>query len=183
MSDKYLSLREKNFAQLARLQEMIDEAIEAGEIQEIKNLTNAYKILQGSMSDADRNYQLAIITEGEVIPISAIDEYNKTFFPTLAKGIDELKLAIENSLPLEMVAEFNHSWQQNFKIWVNVCKEASQYITAGKLKEAGQNKAIEQLNTQTQNNTYIKTRTAKAMIEQTNKAKTKKKGKETKDNG
>lgn len=32
MSDKYLSLREKNFAQLARLQEMIDEAIEAGEI-------------------------------------------------------------------------------------------------------------------------------------------------------
>lgn len=32
MSDKYLSLREKNFAQLARLQEMIDGAIESGEI-------------------------------------------------------------------------------------------------------------------------------------------------------
>lgn len=87
----------------------------------IKDLTATY-------NDLSRQRQMAEISEGQILPMNILDRYKTEFYPTIQRGIEEMKISIENLLPPAMIPEFKSAWNRSYKKYTDAAKSAEDAI-------------------------------------------------------
>lgn len=120
-STRYTQVEEDSFAQLRTVQSMMDAelASDAGRgTERLKNLTSICNSLLGNYTEAQRLRKLAQIEEGRYVPMSAIEQYQREVMPSIAAGIDNLRVDILNTLSPNVRAEYDRCWGQAYKKFV-----------------------------------------------------------------
>lgn len=127
---RYKEAEDIFYDQLRQTQSVMSAMIESGSAKEIRAMAAVSKDLLGNYNETTRLRKLSEIECGKVVPIKILEQYQKDIFPTIASGIDNLKMEILNTLQPTARAEFEGAWNKGYKKFVTTLKEA-----AGKLQE------------------------------------------------
>jgi hypothetical protein len=123
-TERYKQLEEKAFNHVAFVQNALDDTLSAGELSDLRLYTSAIKDLTSTYNDMSRQRQMAEIQEGQLLPMNILERYKNEFYPRIMKGVDELRINIENLLPPSMVPEFKSAWNRSYKKYTDATKEA-----------------------------------------------------------
>lgn len=123
-TSKYKLLEYTAFSQLRKCQMLLDESINTQDFQTLRAYVGAVKDLSSQFNELTRLRQIAEIQEGNILPMSILERYKTHFYPRLNAGLDEMKIAIENELPSEMVADFQHAWKKSYYRYKDAAREA-----------------------------------------------------------
>lgn len=123
-TERYRQLENKSFQHIAFVQEALDNILSSGDLSDLRLYTSAIKDLSATYNDMSRQRQMAEIQEGKLLPMNILERYKTDFYPRIQKGIDELRINIENLLPSTMVAEFKSAWNRSYKKYTDAAKEA-----------------------------------------------------------
>lgn len=121
---RYKQLEQTAFNQLRRTQLLLDEAITQQQFQTLKIYVGGVKDLTSTFNELCRLRQIAEVQEGNFLPMSILERYKSEFYPRLNSGVEELKLAIANALPPDLVPEFQRAWNVSYYRWRQAAKEA-----------------------------------------------------------
>lgn len=127
-TEKYKLLEQTAFAQLRKCQMLLDNSINEQDFQTLRAYVGAVKDLSSQFNELTRLRQIAEIQEGNFLPMSILERYKTHFYPRLNSGLDEMKIAIENALPPEMVADFQHAWQASYYRYKDAAREAEKAL-------------------------------------------------------
>lgn len=127
-TEKYKLLEETAFAQLRKCQMLLDNSINEQDFQTLRAYVGAVKDLSSQFNELTRLRQIAEIQEGNFLPMSILERYKTHFYPRLNSGLDEMKIAIENALPPEMVADFQHAWNSAYYRYKDAAREAEKAL-------------------------------------------------------
>lgn len=126
--EKYKLLEMTAYNQLRKCQQLLDTSICEQDFQTLRAYVGAVKDLSSQFNELCRLRQIAEVQEGNYLPMSILDRYKTTFYPRLNSGIDEMKIAIENELPAEMVAYFQKAWNKAYYRYKDAAREAESAI-------------------------------------------------------
>lgn len=132
-TERYKQLEEKAYNHIAFVQAALDETLGAGDLSDLRLYTSAIKDLTGTYNDMSRQRQMAEIQEGQLLPMNILERYKNEFYPRIQKGVDEMRINIENLLPTSMVAEFKSAWNRSYKKYTDATKEAESALNDYKL--------------------------------------------------
>lgn len=127
-TEKYKLLEQTAFAQLRKCQMLLDKSINEQDFQTLRAYVGAVKDLSSQFNELTRLRQIAEIQEGNYLPMSIFERYKTHFYPRLNSGLDEMKIAIENALPPEHVADFQHAWQVSYYRYKDAAREAEKAL-------------------------------------------------------
>ena len=127
-TEKYKLLEQTAFNQLRKCQMLLDNSINEQDFQTLRAYVGAVKDLSSQFNELTRLRQIAEIQEGNFLPMSILERYKTHFYPRLNSGLDEMKIAIENALPPEMVADFQHAWQAAYYRYKDAAREAEKAL-------------------------------------------------------
>lgn len=123
-TEKYKLLEQTAFAQLRKCQTLLDNSINEQDFQTLRAYVGAVKDLSSQFNELTRLRQIAEIQDGNYLPMTILERYKTHFYPRLNSGLDEMKIAIENELPSEMVADFQHAWNKAYYRFKDAAREA-----------------------------------------------------------
>lgn len=132
-TERYKQLEEKAYNHIAFVQAALDETLAVGELSDLRLYTSAIKDLTGTYNDMSRQRQMAEIQEGQLLPMNILERYKNEFYPRIQKGVDEMRINIENLLPPVMVPEFKSAWNRSYKKYTDATKEAESALNDYKL--------------------------------------------------
>lgn len=132
-TERYKQLEEKAYNHIAFVQSALDDTLSAGELSDLRLYTSAIKDLTSTYNDMSRQRQMAEIQEGQLLPMNILERYKNEFYPRIMKGVDELRINIENLLPPSMVPEFKSAWNRSYKKYTDATKEAEAALNDYKL--------------------------------------------------
>lgn len=144
LTQTYGELLAKTFSQLREIQSRLDDEIRGGS-PGVSQVATAIKSLSSVASEFARQKELAEVNEKTTVPVAALEEYHKEFFPRILAGLGELKKRIEGDLPPDQVATFARAWQDNLRFYNNAVTEAIQFIDTGRLVKRGQELLLEDI--------------------------------------
>lgn len=133
-SDVYLGARAKLEEQLARLGELMDTALEAGEVMAVKNLATAQKEVMNCYSEAARLAKVHAVDEGRMVPVEVMGEYQREVFPALARAVDDLHTALLNGVPAAARAGLERTWVASYPAFAEAMRLAGERLSS-KLEE------------------------------------------------
>lgn len=131
--ERYKLMEDKSYQQLRQIQSLLDYAISNEQFQTLRTYVQGVKDLTATYNDLCRLRRIAEVQEGEILPMSVLDRYKTAFYPRLESGVDEMRIAIENNLPPEMVADFQRAWQRSYYRYKDAAREAERAIVEYKI--------------------------------------------------
>lgn len=132
-TDRYRQLENKAFEHIDFVQASMDAMLASGDLSDLRLYTAAIKDLTGTYNDMSRQRQMAEIQEGQLLPMNILERYKNEFYPRIMKGVDEMRINIENLLPPSMVPEFKSAWNRSYKKYTDATKEAEAALNDYKL--------------------------------------------------
>lgn len=132
-SARYKALEDRAYTHIEFIQMALDAAMAAGDFSDLRTYVSGIKDLTSTYNDLSRQRQLAEIQEGNLLPINILDDYRNKFYPRLQKGVEELRISIENLLPASMVPEFKSAWKKSYYRYQDAAMEAEEGINDFKL--------------------------------------------------
>ena len=141
--ERYKLLEQTAFNQLRKTQFLLDEAINEQQFQTLRVYVGGVKDLTSTFNELCRLRQIAEVQEGRYLPMEVFNRYKTEFYPRLNNGLDEMKLAIENNLPADMVPEFQRAWNMAYYRYKDAAKEAENALND--YKELAQIEALQSI--------------------------------------
>lgn len=132
-SARYKALEDKAYNHIEFIQLALDAAMGAGDFSDLRTYVSGIKDLTSTYNDLSRQRQLAEIQEGNLLPMSILDDYRNKFYPRLQKGVEEMRINIENLLPTSMVPEFKSAWNKSYYRYKDAAAEAEEGINEFKI--------------------------------------------------
>lgn len=141
--DRYKMLEKTAFNQLRKTQLLLDSAINEQQFQTLRVYVGGVKDLTSTFNELCRLRQIAEVQDGRLLPMAILEKYKSDFYPRLNAGVDEMKIAITNALPPEIVPEFERAWQVSYHRWKEAAREAESAIN--EYKELAQVEALKSI--------------------------------------
>lgn len=126
--ERYKLMEDKSYQQLRQIQSLLDYAISNEQFQTLRTYIQGVKDLTSTYNDLCRLRRIAEVQEGDILPMSVLDRYRTHFYPRLESGVDEMRIAIENYLPPEVVPDFQRAWQKSYYRYKDAAREAEKAI-------------------------------------------------------
>lgn len=133
-TDRYRQLEDKAYGHIQVVQDALDNSLAVGDLSDLKVFTSAIKDLTATYNDLSRQRQMAEIQEGQLLPMNILEKYKVEFYPRLQKGLEELRLSIENLLPPTMVPEFKSAWNRSYRKYTDAARNAEEAINDVKIE-------------------------------------------------
>lgn len=133
-TDRYRKLENEAYGHIQFVQDALSNALSAGELSDLKVFTGAIKDLTATYNDLSRQRQMAEISEGQLLPMNILEKYKTEFYPRLQKGLEELRLSIENLLPSSLVPEFKSAWNRSYRKYTDAARSAEEAINDVKIE-------------------------------------------------
>lgn len=127
-SEKYKLLEDTAYNQIVIIQNSLSANLENGNFDNLRNYVSGIKDLTATYNDLSRQRQLAEIQENKMLPIEVLDRYKSNFYPILQAGVDELRISIENFLPVSHVADFQVAWKKSYHRYKEAANKAEEAI-------------------------------------------------------
>lgn len=127
-ADRYRQLEDKAYSHIQVVQDALDNSLAAGDLSGLKVFTGAIKDLTGTYNDLARQRQMSEIQEGQLLPMNILEKYKTDFYPSLQRGVEELRISIENLLPTNMIPEFKSAWNRSYKKYTDAAAGAENAI-------------------------------------------------------
>lgn len=130
VSGRYRAAEEVFHNQLVSAQDTLTRLLETAatgkmKVSETSNMGRICKDLLGNYNETVRLRKLAEIEEGRLVPMSAVERYQREVLPTIASGIDNLRLDILNGLAPANRPEFETNWKIGYKKFVAILRDAA----------------------------------------------------------
>lgn len=125
---RYRDLEDKTHAQLLGVQEKLDDALEAHNPTEIRICSQSLKDVASLYNEAVQLRKQAEILASQLIPAEVLDKYKSDFYPRLEKGVEEMRMHIEATLPDHMRADFKFAWRAAYHKYQTAAIEAESAI-------------------------------------------------------
>lgn len=104
-------------------------------------MTTVCNSLLGNYTEAQRLRKLAQVEEGRYVPMVAIEQYQREVMPSIASGIDNLRMDMLNMLSPNVRTEFENCWKQAYKKFVVKLQECAakmdEYIKQAQMEATG----------------------------------------------
>lgn len=141
--ERYKLLEKTAFNQLRKTQLLLDSAINEQQFQTLRVYIGGVKDLTSTFNELCRLRQIAEVQDGRLLPMSILERYKSDFYPRLNAGIEEMKIAIANALPPDIVPEFERAWQVSYYRWKDAARAAERAIN--EYKEIAQEEALKSI--------------------------------------